>query len=231
MRQSNLFIATVILAAASLLFLFGLAALSPTATDTKEDATYSNRVVVPLKRPTFAFGNPVSGPADASVTIFSFGDYQCAPCASVDAALLQVRKDYPNDVRVIWKDMPNQAAHPLAMEAAEAARCAGDQGAFWEYHSLLMGQQESIDPKNFPLIATQLGLDRETFQSCITNKRSLPIVRRDIEEALRLGIDATPYLFINDRVVKGDAGLEQIRSYVDSEMAKAGKPQVRRDSP
>ncbi len=228
MRQSNLFIAVVILGSGILLFLFGLAALSPVPTNVNGGASLSDRVIVPLKHPTFAFGNPVNGPKDAAVTIFSFGDYQCAPCASVNDALTQIRKDYPNDVRVVWKDMPNQSLHALSVDAAAAARCAGDQGAFWEYHSLLMAQQAALDAKNFTSMAAQLGLNIDSFQSCIDTKRDVPQVKKDLQEGLQLGIDATPYLFINDRAVKGDIGLEQLRGYVDSEMAKAGKPQLQR---
>ncbi len=228
MRQSNLFIASVILCAAVLLFLFSLAALSPDAGPDKNLANLSDRVIVPLKHPTLSFGNPTLGPKGAAVTIFSYGDYECGPCSSVEDSLKQILKEYPKDVRIVWKDMPNGSLHAQAIPAAAAARCAGDQGAFWQYHDLLMRQQAALDPKNYPTFAAQLKLDLDSFQSCIDNKRDVPVVKRDLEEGLRLGIDATPYLFINDRVVKGDVGLEQLQSYVDSEMAKLGKQVIDR---
>jgi protein-disulfide isomerase len=230
MRQSNLFIASFILGAAVLLFMFSLAALSPEPTPDKNLTNLSDRVIVPLKHPTLTFGNPTLGPKDAAVTIFSFGDYECGPCASVDDALKEVLKDYPKDVRVVWKDMPNGSIHAQAIGAAAAARCAGDQGAFWQYHDLLMKQQASLDAKNYPTFAAQLGLDLDSFQSCVDAKRDVPMVNRDLQEGVRLGIDATPYLFINDRVVKGDVGLEQIQAYVDGELAKLGKPIIDRSA-
>lgn len=228
MRQSNLFIASVSLGAAVLLFLFGLAVLAPEQAQDKGLTNLADRVIVPLKRPTLTFGNPMRGPKDAAVTIFAFGDYECAPCAAVDDSLKQVLKDYPKDVRLIWKDMPNGTLHAQAIPAAAAARCAGDQGAFWEYHDLLMQQQGILDPKNYAPLAAQLKLDLDTFQSCIDNKRDVPIVNRDVQEGLRLSIDATPYLFINDRAVKGDIGLEELRAYVDTELSKAGKKTIDR---
>lgn len=220
MRQSNAFLGILILVAMPILIIYAIAALSPVHPDKGTDGA-NGPELTPLARPTVTFGNPSIGLREAPVTIIEFGDYLCQPCAAIHGTLAQIVADYPNDVRLVWKDMPNVKLHGEAANAAVAARCAGDQGAFWEYHKTLMENQTSISLNNYAIFAAQLGLDAESFQSCFDAQQTLPLVERDLEEGIRLRIDATPYLFIGERRLSGAVDYNQLKALVESAKAAA----------
>jgi protein-disulfide isomerase len=221
MRQSNVFIAFVVLASAVVLGFYGVTALAPT--ESVRETEDLGRVYVPLKRPTVSFGNPSIGPKDAPVTVFSFGDYQCAPCAQMNATLVELRKEFPEQVRVVWKDMPDESKHVTAVAAANAARCAGDQGKFWEYHAILMEQNGVLVEANFPVYASQLGLDGDLFGTCLTSERNVPLVERDVLEGRRLNIQATPTVFIGEQRATGARDISELRTYVTAEIDRASQ--------
>ena len=90
-----------------------------------------------LKTAIATAGEPSLGPADAPVTIVEFSDYQCPHCRQSQATLKTLLRRYPGKVRLVHRDYPVPQLHPGAAAAAEAARCAGEQEAFWPYHDLL----------------------------------------------------------------------------------------------
>lgn len=219
MRKSNLFLGLTVLVSLLILVVYGIAALSP-INPTPTQGTDAGRSLPPLDVPTVTFGNPTQGPKDAKVVVYVFGDYQCSPCAEFEDAIKQLTAEFPKDVRVVWKDMPNSAQHPEAIGAAVAARCAADQGAFWQYHELLMQNQGSLGAKNYVPFAAQLGLDLQTFQSCVDNAQTKPLVQRDYDEGQQLRIDSTPYIFVNKRRITGAVSYEQLRGFVSAALAE-----------
>jgi len=224
-RSSSLFLASTVLIGALLLVVFGISSLPPVE-PAATNADAGTAAVAALDAPTVVFGNPTKGAAKAKVTIVVFGDYQCEPCAQIDDSLGKIIKDMPDDVRVVWKDFPNTAQHKEALTAAVAARCAGLQGAFWDYHDVLFANQASLSIGNYPIIASQLGLDPDGFGSCLKDMTTQPIVERDFEEGQRLRVDATPYLFINSRRVSGALKYEFLREIIASEITKVEKAQA-----
>ncbi len=158
--------------------------------------TYTDAPVV--TEPTITFIDPAIGSSSPKATIVMYGDYGCNDCATLSATLVDLlADDYPNDLRVIWKDLPNTSQHPEALNAAIAARCAGDQGKFWEYHTLLMKNNNGLGADLYTNLATQLGLKMSTFSTCTTQQTPSPVVQQTYEEGIALGISATPTLFIN----------------------------------
>ena len=99
-------------------------------------------------RQTVGVGNlPVLGKTDAKVTIVEFSDYQCPFCARFYSQTEgQLRKDYIDSgkVKFYYRDFPLTSIHPGAQKAAEAARCAGDQDKYWQYHDLIFNNQSDI---------------------------------------------------------------------------------------
>ena len=79
-------------------------------------------------------GAPIRGTDKAQITIVKFEDFQCPYCKTVQPIFADVLKRYSGKLRMVHKDLPLEAIHPQARQAAEAARCAGAQGKFWEYH-------------------------------------------------------------------------------------------------
>jgi protein-disulfide isomerase len=85
-----------------------------------------------LSEPTVTYINPSKGPSDAPLTIVEFGDFECGPCQTLATSLEVVHLTYPEEVQIVWKNLPNESLHQLATPAAIAAHCADRQGMFWE---------------------------------------------------------------------------------------------------
>jgi protein-disulfide isomerase len=144
-------------------------------------------------------GAPSIGEKSAKVTIVEFSDYQC-PLSSryFNWTMEKVVKDYvkTGKVRYVFRDLPLESIHPLAEKAAEAARCAGDQGKYWEMHDRFFRNQTSIAPEVLPLHAKMLGLDVPRFQKCLDSGEYTATVRGSVTEAKRAGARGTPAFFL-----------------------------------
>jgi protein-disulfide isomerase len=171
-----------------------------------------------ISQPTITFVNPSLGPQDAKVTVVVFSDFECEACKTFATSLEVATKTYPKDLRVVWKDLPNESLHPLSTPSAIAAHCADRQGKFWEYHDALFTRQSAISETQFPLIANELELDVRKFQTCYDERDTLPIVRKDYEEGIALGITSTPAFYIGEDVYIGAMALENLLALVQSKL-------------
>lgn len=101
-----------------------------------------------VERQTVGIGNlPMQGSNNASVTLIEFSDYQCPFCSRhFTQTESQIQKDYidTGKVKFYYRDYPLSQIHPGAEKAAEAARCAGDQNKYWQYHDTLFQNQLRI---------------------------------------------------------------------------------------
>jgi protein-disulfide isomerase len=144
--------------------------------------------------PTITVADPQYGPEDAAVSLVVFSDYECGACRTLSATMRSLAQRFPNDIRLVFKDMPNTDRHPEAMRAAMAAHCAGKQGAYWEYHDALMATQ-NLTPETYLALAQQLSLREGAFTRCVDNEDTRALVERGFDEGIRLGVTATPTLF------------------------------------
>jgi protein-disulfide isomerase len=143
---------------------------------------------------------PTKGSTDAPVTVIEFSDYQCPFCAR------HFRETYPQldreyvatrRVRYVFHDMPIQSLHPAALAAAEAARCAGDQGKYWLMHDALFEHQSTAQRDSVLVLARGIaGLDVAVFQNCTAARRHAKQVRASIALANSLGLEGTPTFLI-----------------------------------
>ncbi len=161
------------------------------------------RVAALPKEPSMAVTDPVRGQINAPVTIVEYSDFECSHCADVESTLQFLLKKYPDKVRLVWKDMPDTAVHSQALGAHVAARCAQEQGKFWEYHDVIFARQLELAPANYSLWAKQLGLNTATFNLCFAQQRGKNLVQSDRIEGLQLGVNATPYFFIGRERLSG----------------------------
>lgn len=171
-------------------------------------------------QPTVTFVNPSRGAETPAVTVVEFADFQCDACKTLSDNLEVLLRDYPDAVRVVWKDMPNEEAHPVATPAAVAAHCADRQGKFWEYHDLLFERQTYLSEDELTKIAVEAGLDTDAFARCYDARDTLGIVRKDYEEGLALGILATPTIFIGTESYAGALSSEQLSALIQEALAK-----------
>ncbi len=145
----------------------------------------------------------VRGNPKAKVMIVEFSDFQCPYCGQVEATLKNVLARHEGVVALAFRDMPISQIHPFAQGAAEAARCAGEQGKFWEYHDLLFGEQNSLDRNGLIGKAAKLQLDAKQFDSCISSEKFKAQVQQDSQEGMRAGVSGTPGFFINGIFMSG----------------------------
>lgn len=147
----------------------------------------------------------VRGPADSAITIIEFSDYQCPYCRRyVDETYHQIIENYVETgfIRYVFKDFPLEQLHPQAMEAAEAARCAGDQDSYWAMHDQLFASQDTWAGQAdataiFVGLGQDLGLDADALQTCLDSGRHSEAVAANLAEGQALGVTGTPTFFIN----------------------------------
>jgi protein-disulfide isomerase len=165
------------------------------------------------------------GAKDAPVTIVEFSDFQCPYCKTATATLKQLLDKYPGKVRLVFRDFPLVSLHPQAPKAHEAARCAGDQGKFWEYHDLLFERSPKMSPQDLKQYAQDLKLDAAAFASCLDGGKYTAEVDRDTQEGAGLGLTGTPSFFVNGRQLVGAQPIAAFQRLVDGELAKQAAKQ------
>lgn len=165
-------------------------------------------------------GAPVRGAANAPVTIVEFSDFECPFCKRAHPTLTQLLKDYAGKVKLAYRDFPLESIHPQARRSAEAARCAQDQGKFWEYYDVLFSESPKLGPEDLKRYAAQLGLDLKKFDECVSAGVHKATVQRDLDEGTRLGITGTPAFFINGRPLTGAQPFEMFARVIDEELSQ-----------
>ena len=168
-------------------------------------------------------GAPFRGSADALVTIVEFSDFHCPFCRQIedDKTLTEILARYGNRVRLVWFDYPIDELHPRARAAHEAARCAREQGKFWQYHdALYVGPPKSGE--DLKAVAKEVGLDLPGFDACVASGRPKAAVQNDVDEGRRLTVGGTPTFFINGRPFVGAQPLDAFVRIVNDELERAG---------
>ncbi|NIR46681.1 MAG: DsbA family protein [Gemmatimonadetes bacterium] len=193
----------------------------------------SGAVPADYEAPGLAEGEMVSadvgvsiGAEDAPVVLEEYADYQCPACGMVGTLTLpQIIDEYveTGKVRFVFYDFP---LHPGASElGAMAARCAGDQDAYWAMQKVLMGRMREWGSARNPerLIrdyAEGLGLDGDALIDCVESDKYRRVVLASRERARQLGLGQTPTFFINGRVFTGAVGYDQMAQMIEAELAK-----------
>ena len=176
-------------------------------------------VVVELNQPSahVEIGDaPRLGSENAPVQIVEFADYECPYCQKVNEDLGKLREQFGSYVSIVYKDFP-LPMHPLAARAAEGARCAREQGKFWEYHDALF-QTKKLQALQLKAEARTLNLDGDRFDKCLDSGSQIAPVKKDAEEAQRLGLQGTPSFFINGHFMSGSIGYAKLRETVMQEL-------------
>jgi protein-disulfide isomerase len=163
-------------------------------------------------------GNP-----KAPVMIVEFSDYQCPYCHQAEPVLKEVLAKYGDKVSFSYRDFPLTAIHEQAMIAAEASRCAEEQGKFWEYHDQLFTASK-LDKDALIEYARNLKLDDKQFDSCLTGQKYKADIEKDEEEGRKAGINGTPGFFINGIELSGAKPGDAFAKIIDDELARKNNP-------
>jgi protein-disulfide isomerase len=168
-------------------------------------------------------GEPFKGPENAPVTIVKFEDFYCPFCKQVQPTLTELLSRYNGKVRLVHKDLPLDSIHPRARQAAEAARCADEQGKFWSYHDTLYANSPKASTEDLKSYAKKIGLNVDAFDRCFASEKFKAAVQKDLNEGVQLGLTGTPTFFINGREVSGVQPLEAFTAIIDEELASSKK--------
>jgi protein-disulfide isomerase len=162
---------------------------------------------------------PLRGPQDAPVTIIEYADYECPYCQQIQPVLDKLETEYKGKVAFAYKDAP-LPMHSHAQKAGEAARCAGAQGKYWEYHDLLFASK-ALDIPQLKEAAANLKLDTQAFDKCLNSGEQEKAVKTQLAEAQTFQLQGTPSFFINGIFFSGSLTSEQFHTVIDDELAAA----------
>ncbi len=183
-------------------------------------------IVVSLNPPTPA--TPADLPRDATtlgqagapVTVEEWGDYQCPICRQftlTTGAQLADQDIRRGAVKLVWRDMAFIGEESGL--AAEGARCAAEQGMFWQYHDKLYAEQRGENTGGFPVpflkkFAGAIGASQAAFDACIDSHRHAAAVKAETDAGRTRGVRATPTFFVNGQKFEGIPSYEQLSALI-----------------
>jgi protein-disulfide isomerase len=166
------------------------------------------------------------GNSNAPVTIVEFSDFQCPYCRAVEPTLKKVLAKYEGQVNLAYHDLPLRDIHPQAQLAAEAGRCAGEQGKFWEYHDLLLENQNKLAREDLVGYARTLKLDDKQLDSCLSFGRYRPLIEQERQLGLKAGLTGTPGFLINGKLLSGNLPQDSFEKFIQEALAALPKQQA-----
>lgn len=165
-------------------------------------------------------GTITHGPETAPVTIVEFSDFDCPFCAALQPALQQIKQEYGDQLRLVFRQFPLVGLHPNAWMAAEASLCAREQGEFPAMHAALFAETTK-DVEHLQEIAEEVGLDGPLFEECLNIGQYDAEVQADYDAGIAAGVRGTPTMFINGSKIVGAVSVIVIKEMIDRELAAA----------
>jgi protein-disulfide isomerase len=173
--------------------------------------------------------DPYLGDENAPVTIVEFSDFECPFCARhYTQSFEKIKTEYIDRglVKLVFKDLPIEAIHPNAVNAAVIAECAYDQAGndmYFEVHNRIFenmaAQTDTLAKENvYNWIADIEGINLDEIKTCTEESRTIDRVNKDVVQAGELGINGTPAVFVNGKFFNGAVPYDQIKSTIDAEL-------------
>lgn len=183
--------------------------------------------VDPSKPVDVSVGNlPVMGNKDAKVKVVEFADFQCPFCEQWFSQVEpQLKKDYIDTGKIAfyWRDYPFLGQE--SNYAASAARCANEQGKFWDFHDYLyshQGQENSgaFSKDNLKQFAASIGLNTDQFNSCLDADKFSADYQKDLSDGQKAGVNGTPTVFVNGVAIVGAQPYTAFKTAIDQALSK-----------
>lgn len=180
-----------------------------------------------VPRGVTAAGDPYLGAPHAPVTIEEYGDFQCPYCgefARDTEPRIIATYVVPGKVRIVWHTMAFIGQE--SVWAGEAARCAQDQGRFWDYYMVLYSNQGTensgaFTPSRLAGLAARAHLNADALRACLASNRYLHAVQASDQTAMHRGVTSTPTFFVNGREVNGALPYPQMAAAIDAALARS----------
>jgi protein-disulfide isomerase len=180
---------------------------------------------------------PMRGNPDAKVTVVNFDDFECPFCARMHTTLMtEILPEYKDKIKIVYKDYPLSSIHPWADHAANNANCLAAQSpvAYWQLADYLHENQHAIPTSRQDPQAAYVALDQQTLeigkkngvdasklQACIKTPPEA-IVKDSVAEGDKLGVSATPTVFINGERLEGAMDADAVRAALNRQLVAAG---------
>lgn len=170
-------------------------------------------------------GAPTKGPENAKVTLVEAFEFACPFCERVNGTIEQLQKDYPNDLKIVYK---NFVVHPdVATIPAQAACAAHKQGKYSEMAHLIWEKGfkagRNLGRDNMDKLAAEAGLDANRFKADIDSEECKKAVQQDQAQLAAVGVRGTPAFYINGRYLSGAQPIENFKRVIDEELKKANE--------
>lgn len=169
---------------------------------------------------------PYLGLESAPLEVVLYSDFQCPACRSVNARVERLAHKYGEKVRFVRREFPLDKScnrmlkyplHELACRASYYAKCAGQQGLFWDYHQSIYENQDSLSEELLQKLAQGFSLNRDQLVKCVDNPATHKAVALEIEEGIHYKIDGTPsmrlFAEIFTPIIKEEILEEYIQNY------------------
>jgi protein-disulfide isomerase len=157
---------------------------------------------------------PAFGPADATVTVVEFSDFQCPYCSVAANAINELKPKYGDRVRFVFRQYPLNF-HQQAHLAAQASLAAHAQGKFWEYHDKLFANQKALAREDLEKYAEEVGLDMEAFKKALDEGTYKETVDKELALGTEVFVSGTPTMFINGQRVANATDAKAIAAELD----------------
>jgi protein-disulfide isomerase/uncharacterized membrane protein/rhodanese-related sulfurtransferase len=161
----------------------------------------------------------LTGNLRAPLTLVEFGDFECPVCSLSEEAARQVRAQYGDRIRFVFRQFPLSKIHPQAEKAAQASECIAEQGKFWEGLEKLYAEQADLSEDALKRYARELGLDQSRFNQCLDSGETDSRVKQDLADGRALGVRATPTFFIGQKRIEGAMEFGQLSQLIDQELS------------
>ncbi|MFA6525303.1 MAG: DsbA family protein [Patescibacteria group bacterium] len=171
--------------------------------------------------------DPFIGSPNSKVTIIGFEDFECPYCAEANPIIKELVSSYGDQVQFVYRDFPMTEIHSSTQKAHEAADCANEQGKFWQMHDKLYQNQDKLSVDDLKQYAVQLGLDTNTFNTCLDSGRYIKEIEKDRTDAMAIPVkdgsvddyychvNGTPTWFVNGIKVEGVVPLDSFKGLID----------------
>lgn len=160
---------------------------------------------------------------DCAITVVEYSEFQCPFCTRVLPDVKRVLADYKGKIRWIVRDFP-LSFHDRARPAAIAAKCAADQGKYWQMYSILFENQRNLGDADLKTYADKIGLDKGKYDKCVASPAAVEAkIERNFQSGVQLGVSGTPAFFINGRRLSGALPYSEFKRIIDDELNGKGR--------
>lgn len=158
-----------------------------------------------------------------AVTVVEYSEFQCPYCEKVLPDVKRILAEYKGKISWTVRDFP-LGFHDRARPAAIAAKCAANQGKYWNMYTELFNNQQALGDEDLKKYAAKVVPDKAKWEQCVANPGPAnELIEKNYQSGVKLGVSGTPAFFINGRRISGALPYSEFKRVIDEELAKSRK--------